>query len=177
MDLKILVYPVHLHRFPANASRISSSDGCGFRLIRAVADMITPGVQYPHWKPMFFTNDCWTAESFPPSARPSIVVISRPSVTRRHHARIDRLTVHHNRAGATSTKITSSLRPLQPKIFPNHVRQQGIRPHLQLMNPTIYSQRNHFLHQFATTVAPSIARLTHSLTRTRATSRLYSASP
>src|SRR5207253_629365 len=48
---KILVYPVHRHRLPASASRISSRFGFALRASKAVPLISIPGVQYPHWAP------------------------------------------------------------------------------------------------------------------------------
>src|SRR2546427_12082146 len=44
-------YPVQRHTLPLRASRMSESEGVGWRASRSWEDMIMPGVQKPHCRP------------------------------------------------------------------------------------------------------------------------------
>src|SRR5215213_8592463 len=60
------------------ASLISSSEGRGVLLSSAVAVMIMPGVQNPHWRPCSLLNPCCNRLRSAPLEIPSIVVTSCP---------------------------------------------------------------------------------------------------
>src|SRR5699024_7787409 len=96
---RIFSYPVQRHRFPARASRISSSAGSGLRFTRSCAATTRPGVQKPHCTAPHSTKDSCTVSSWSPSASPSTVRTSRPSTwpaaTMQEHAGTpSRYTVH-----------------------------------------------------------------------------------
>ena len=79
MASMIRAYPVQRHRLPLMASTISSREGEGFSCRRAVADMMKPGVQKPHWSAARSTKACCTLVSCPSFASPSTVVMCMPS--------------------------------------------------------------------------------------------------
>src|SRR2546423_5948662 len=70
----ILGYAPQRHRLPDIACLTSSEVGCGVDSTSAAAETIWPGVQKPHWSASARTN----ASTRGCSARPSIVVTSRP---------------------------------------------------------------------------------------------------
>ena len=82
-DSTIPWYPVQRQRFPRSACRISSSLGDPLRESRSAAVRMMPGVQKPHCSPWCSTNARCSGCSSPSDARPSMVVISRPSAWRR----------------------------------------------------------------------------------------------
>src|SRR5690606_13808136 len=77
--LTMFWYPVHRHRLPSRPERTSSSSGSGFSFSRSSACMSIPGVQKPHCSAWLSWNACCSGCSSPSSAKPSMVVLSRPS--------------------------------------------------------------------------------------------------
>jgi hypothetical protein len=72
-------YPVHRQTWPDIASRTSSGVGSGLWSSSHRAVIIMPGVQKPHCSPWQTANASWTGSSALPIARPSTVMIRRPS--------------------------------------------------------------------------------------------------
>src|SRR5580704_7512565 len=72
-------YAAHRQILPLIHSAISPSSPAWPSSSSFTADMICPGVQYPHWNASCSTNAACTGCSSPAAARPSIVVTSRPS--------------------------------------------------------------------------------------------------
>src|SRR4029077_18416309 len=72
-------YAAHRQILPLIHSAISASSPALPSSRSFTADMIWPGVQYPHWNASCSTNAACTGCSSPSAARPSIVVTSRPS--------------------------------------------------------------------------------------------------
>ena len=64
---------------PDRASRIMASSGSGSRISRALADMIMPVVQKPHWMANSSTKARCSTSSSPEADNPSMVVTCRPS--------------------------------------------------------------------------------------------------
>lgn len=79
MAARMLGQAAQRHRLPLIHSAISVSDSACPSSSSATADMIWPGVQYPHWKASCSQNARCIGCSSSPSASPSIVVTSRPS--------------------------------------------------------------------------------------------------
>ena len=75
----MFMYPVQRQMLPLIAQRISSSEGAGLLSSSAVPTSIIPGVQNPHCRPCSWWKPSWIGLSLPPWARPSTVVIRRPS--------------------------------------------------------------------------------------------------
>ena len=61
------------------ARRISSRVASGFSSKRALALMMNPGVQNPHWSAWFSRTASCTGSSFPSQPTPSMVTTFRPS--------------------------------------------------------------------------------------------------
>ena len=76
---RIFLYPVHLQTFLAKAFLISASSGEGFLSRRALADMMKPGVQKPHWTAPALAKEYTRAETPASSERASMVTTLPPS--------------------------------------------------------------------------------------------------
>ena len=123
----ILVYPVHRHRLPASASRISCSVGSGFSSSSAFADMITPGPQNPHCSEPFSSNSLLHRVQPLLVASPSMVSTSRPSAcpaSIRHE--LTAFAVDDHRAGAAVADVATELRARETELVAQHPEKGGL---------------------------------------------------
>ena len=82
-------------------------------------DMIIPDVQKPHWRASAAMKACWTGDSRPSAARPSIVVISLArDLVGQNQAGADRLSVDEHGAGAAGAPAADDLRARHARADP-----------------------------------------------------------
>src|SRR5208337_2466969 len=77
------LYPVHLQAFRCTWNQLRTSSRVGFLCSsrRALADMMNPAVQNPHWAPPYAIQETCSGCRFSAVPIPSIVVISALSGT------------------------------------------------------------------------------------------------
>src|SRR6266853_1423815 len=110
-------YAAHRQILPLIHSAISASSPAWPSSSSFTADMIWPGVQYPHWNASCSTNASCTGCSPPSAARPSIVVTSRPSQVT--------ASVRHASTRLPSTRTVHA--PQQPRRGRNAKRASQLR--------------------------------------------------